>query len=118
MPIVIDTEPESHDVRGREVYAANVSNQNDAGGAGALSGHANRGDAGSRRSPSVSANRGDIGIPTPEAASDGIYLSSLPLAMCYVPMQQWDTTYPLKKGLSRGTIFPELDLPFNGGVER
>lgn len=49
---------------------------------------------------------------------DNMYLGELPLAMCYVPMQRWNTTYPLDKGLERGTIFPELDLPFIGGMKR
>lgn len=35
-----------------------------------------------------------------------------PIAMAYVPWQQWRQTYPMDKALSRGTIFPELDLPF------
>ena len=37
-----------------------------------------------------------------------------PLAMAYVPNQQWDTVYAAEKGLCRGTIFPALDLPFLG----
>ena len=45
---------------------------------------------------------------------DAMYLGSLPIAMSYTPMQQWKTTYSAEKGLSRGTIFPELDLPFEG----
>ena len=45
---------------------------------------------------------------------DAMYLGSLPIAMAYTPMQQWKTTYSAEKGLSRGTIFPELDLPFEG----
>lgn len=48
----------------------------------------------------------------------GTILADLPLAMCYVPMQRWNTTYPLDRALTRGTIFPELDLPFTGGRER
>lgn len=36
------------------------------------------------------------------------------LAMAYVPWQRWQETYPLEKGFHRGTIFPELDLPFEG----
>ena len=35
-----------------------------------------------------------------------------PPAMAYVPWQQWKTPYDPAKGLSRGTIFEELDLPF------
>ena len=36
------------------------------------------------------------------------------LAMAYVPWQRWQETYPLEEGFHRGTIFPELDLPFEG----
>lgn len=43
-----------------------------------------------------------------------IYLGSLPLAMAYTPMQQWKQTYSDSVALSRGTLFPELDLPFDG----
>lgn len=43
-------------------------------------------------------------------------LDDLPLAMSYVPFQKWNTTYALDKALQRGTIFPELDLPFKGGM--
>lgn len=35
-----------------------------------------------------------------------------PTGMGYVPWQQWQQTYSLDRGFSRGTIFPELDLPF------
>ena len=35
-----------------------------------------------------------------------------PIAMAYVPFQQWGETYSLDKGFERGTIFPELDFPF------
>ena len=41
-----------------------------------------------------------------------------PLAMAYVPFQQWGETYDDDKALSRGTLFPELDLPFSGGGDR
>ena len=49
---------------------------------------------------------------------DARFLGSLPIAMTYTPMQQWKTTYTLEGGLQRGTIFPELDLPFEGGMRR
>lgn len=35
-----------------------------------------------------------------------------PLAMAYVPLQQWKETYNLDKGFEQGTIFPELNFPF------
>lgn len=40
-----------------------------------------------------------------------------PLAMAYVPFQQWSDTYDDDKALARGTLFPELDLPFLRGGE-
>ncbi len=49
---------------------------------------------------------------------DDMTLGSLPLAMSYVPFQRWNTTYPLEKALQRGTIFPDLDLPFKGGMRK
>jgi len=44
----------------------------------------------------------------------------MPLAAAYVPFQNWKTTYEPQIGLERGTIFPELDLPFagRGGIKR
>jgi len=42
-------------------------------------------------------------------------LAGLPLAMAYVPWQCWGETYKPAEALCRGTIFPELDLPFLGG---
>jgi hypothetical protein len=44
-------------------------------------------------------------------------LAGLPLAMAYVPWQCWCETYKPAEGWRRGTIFPELDLPFLGGGE-
>ena len=38
-----------------------------------------------------------------------------PLAMAYVPMQKFTNLYSAEEGLSRGTIFKDLDLPFKGG---
>lgn len=40
---------------------------------------------------------------------------NMPIAMAYVPWQKWKSTYDPEKALERGTIFPELDLPFSGG---
>ena len=39
-------------------------------------------------------------------------LSDMSVAMAYVPMQRWNQVYDMSRGLTRGTIFPELDLPF------
>lgn len=37
-----------------------------------------------------------------------------PVAMVYAPIQEWRSIYDAEMGLSRGTIFAELDLPFVG----
>lgn len=37
------------------------------------------------------------------------------LAMAYVPFQQSGEIYPCERALSRGTVFPCLDLPFLKG---
>lgn len=42
-------------------------------------------------------------------------LAGMPLAMAYVPWQCWNETYEPAEAHHRGTIFPELDLPFLGG---
>ena len=41
-------------------------------------------------------------------------LDGMPIAMAYVPWQSWSHIYESGKGLHRGTIFEELDLPFRG----
>ena len=39
-------------------------------------------------------------------------LQDMPLAMAYVPWQQWQNVYDGAKGLENGTIFEELIFPF------
>lgn len=41
-------------------------------------------------------------------------LRGMPLAMAYVPWQNWQNLYDPEKGLCQGTIFSELDKPFWG----
>lgn len=38
-----------------------------------------------------------------------------PLAMAYVPFQQWGEVYSDDEAFNRGTLFPELDFPFERG---
>lgn len=45
-------------------------------------------------------------------------LQGMPLGIGYVPLQQWGQVYCTEKALSRGTIFPPLDLPFCGCIPR
>lgn len=40
-----------------------------------------------------------------------------PLAMAYVPWQQWETPFDMEEGFRVGTVFPSLDLPFLGGAK-
>jgi hypothetical protein len=56
----------------------------------------------------VVAGKGCTPNPTP-------FPQSTPVAMAYIPFQQFGNLYPPEKGLERGTIFPELDKPFLGG---
>ncbi len=41
----------------------------------------------------------------------------MPVAMAYVPYQQWDTVYTAEEGFPKGTIFPQLYKPFCPGGE-
>ena len=38
----------------------------------------------------------------------------MPIAMAYVPWQNWSHIYDAEKGFHHGTIFQKLDLPFRG----
>lgn len=42
------------------------------------------------------------------------YVDKMPLAMAYVPWQEWDCVYEAVQGIQAGTIFPELEMPFYG----
>lgn len=41
-------------------------------------------------------------------------LRGMPVAMAYVPWQEWRCLHEADKGFCRGTIFEELDKPFRG----
>ncbi len=41
-------------------------------------------------------------------------LNGMPIAMAYVPWQEWRNLYEAEKGFHIGTIFEELDKPFRG----
>ena len=45
----------------------------------------------------------------------GVLEKDYPLAMAYVPWQQWKNPYGPERGLAQGTIFSELDLAFDKG---
>ena len=49
----------------------------------------------------------------------GALPSRAPLASAYVPMQEnVEPNYPPQTAIARGTLFPGLDLPFRGMVNR
>jgi hypothetical protein len=53
---------------------------------------------------------------TSDIQKDPLY--GLAVGIGYVPWQQWECVYTFDEGLSRGTIFPSLDLPFYGCIPR
>lgn len=73
-------------------------------------------------------NRGNVrrSVPVPQNSPSARYrqedcghsrsdsLNGMPLAMAYVPWQQWQNIYEPCRALERGTIFEELDKPFLG----
>ena len=60
---------------------------------------------GTLRTPRMDGNCKDLGWG----------LTGHPLAMVYSPFQMWQKTYPTEKAFVRGTLFEELDLPFESG---
>ena len=44
-----------------------------------------------------------------------LFPEKTPVAMAYVPFQQFGTLYEPEKGFEAGTMFPDLDKPFWGG---
>ncbi len=58
--------------------------------------------------------RGQEPNPVPQGGSIGWGLENHPLAMAYAPYQYFREIYEPEKALSRGTLFAELDLPFEG----
>ena len=82
------------------------------------------GDAPNMTWPSWDLGSGIAPIPTPyeeprnvscPITEAGVLEQNYPVAMAYVPWQQWQTTYAPERGLVQGTIFPELDLIFAYG---
>lgn len=50
----------------------------------------------------------------PECFRSSVNMDRFPVAMAYVPWQQYHTTYDLCQSFAQGTIFPELNRPFCG----
>lgn len=67
-----------------------------------------------------SLNKQNNNIRINNATEDGsgnttAFPQQTPLAMAYVPFQQWNSVYQEDEAFSRGTLFPELDFPFERG---
>jgi hypothetical protein len=53
-------------------------------------------------------------LPPPVTETADADCIDMVLAMAYVKRQRWGELYEPEAGLSRGTVFQELDLPFMG----
>lgn len=60
------------------------------------------------------AGRRDDGAWMPKNHPMDCIREKFPLGMGYVPVQKFGQTYDLCTGFQRGTLFPELFLPFCG----
>lgn len=49
-----------------------------------------------------------------QSVQNDSFPSDMPVAMAYVPWQNWNNLYDLDKALAVGTIFPCLNRPFLG----
>lgn len=52
------------------------------------------------------------------SVQESVFPTETPLAMAYVPFQKWEEPYAPNEALAAGTIFPSLDLPFEGSKSR
>lgn len=68
----------------------------------------------SRNTPYYQAMETPYKRPAAAPTTNNESLANLPIAMAYVPFQQWKETFPLDGALAKGTIFPELYKPFLG----
>ena len=56
--------------------------------------------------------------PPPHPAHPPIQQGNQFLAMAYVHSQPWAQLYSVEEALHRGTLFAQLDLPFEGGAHQ
>ena len=50
--------------------------------------------------------------PAPVMASESSSCGRRPIGMVYCEYQEWKNIYDIELGMTKGTIFEELDLPF------
>ena len=58
--------------------------------------------------------RNNAGRQTSCLAEQSLAFANMPVAMAYVPWQNWHSIHDPEKGLHCGTIFEELYKPFHG----
>lgn len=58
--------------------------------------------------------KNDCGCKEKKDTFTGMGMTGMPIAMAYVPWQKWRRVYDVCEGFAKGTIFQELDLPFEG----
>ena len=58
--------------------------------------------------------RNNAGRQTSCLAEQSLAFANMPVAMAYVPWQNWHSIHEPEKGLHCGTIFEELYKPFHG----
>lgn len=70
--------------------------------------------ASSDRGVSPAASNSPTPPEPPQEAPEEAPYTARPLAMVYAPSQTFQNLYEPDEALSRGTLFAELDLPFEG----
>ena len=60
----------------------------------------------------------EIDIKTENRGELSRFPERTPLAMAYVPYQQWGEVFDSGDALEKGTLFPELIFPFEKGEKR
>lgn len=79
-------------------------------------------NSGAEDRPLGNLQRNSMESPCPSDCTQGRCggwgIENHPLAMVYSPCQAWRDAYPPDVALSRGTLFSELDLPFEGSKNK
>ena len=56
--------------------------------------------------------QGELSCNPDRPTTDNYRLMNFPLGMVYAPYQQWRNAYDEEMALTRGTLFRELDMPW------
>lgn len=58
-----------------------------------------------------------IPVRPPQNNNSSKFPQNAPLAMAYVPFQEWSDVYSDDEAFPIGTLFPDLDFPFMRGAD-